>query len=110
MNMRMEKIKRSILDIDIVLTGTILVRYKQCGKVNCRCMKDKKHLHGPYHIWTRKEKGKTVTKTLTPIQAKYCQHAFENIKKLNNYIEAWKKSSIKYIEDISDSNRRKIEK
>ena len=44
MNIKMGKIKKSITDIDFIVTGTILTRYKQCGKVNCRCMKDTKHL------------------------------------------------------------------
>jgi hypothetical protein len=104
MNNKMEKVKKSITDIDYILTGTILTSYKQCGKVNCRCMKDVKQLHGPYYIWTRKEKGKTVTKTLTLLQAKKCRQAIKNMKKLNVYIESWKKRSIKYIDSISDKN------
>ena len=64
-------------------------------------MKNREYWHGPYYIWTRKENGKTVTKTLTQKQAKYVKKAFFNMKKINQYLEKWKAASLKNLENIS---------
>lgn len=98
MNLKIQKAK--IIQLDWILKGSVLKQYKQCGKINCLCMKNRKYWHGPYYIWTRKEKGKTVTKTLTHKQAKYVQNAFLNIKKINQYLEKWKTASLKNLENI----------
>lgn len=97
----MQKIKDKINKLDWILVGTILKQYKQCGRKYCRCMKDNKYRHGPYYVWTRKENGKTITKTLTAEQAKECRRAFQNMKILNKYIKSWRNKSLKYIDDIS---------
>ena len=43
------------------LPGTLADRMTRCGRPNCRCHADPPRLHGPYHQWTRKKDGKTVT-------------------------------------------------
>lgn len=102
MSVKIQKIKNKIVQLDWVLKGTVTKQYKRCGKKNCVCTKnDKKNWHGPYFIWTRKEKGKTITKTLTKEQVKQIKKDFQNMKKLNQYIEKWKKLSIDNLEKIS---------
>jgi hypothetical protein len=98
--MKYQEIKEKIKKLNCILVGTVLKKFKKCGRKNCKCMKDQEYLHGPYFIWTRKEKGKTVTKTITQKQAKECHKAFKNMKILNSYVEGWKKESIEYIEQI----------
>jgi Family of unknown function (DUF6788) len=39
-------------------------------------------LHGPYYSWTRKINGKTVTRTLTPDQARRYQPWFDDARQL----------------------------
>jgi hypothetical protein len=41
-----------------LLKGTLVVRYKVCGKPGCRCMKEGKK-HGPYVYLSRSVGGKT---------------------------------------------------
>ena len=98
MNPKTQKAK--IIQIDWILKGSVLKQYKQCGKLNCLCMKNREYWHGPYYIWTRKENGKTVTKTLTQKQAKYVQKAFLNMKKLNQYLKKWKNASLRNLKYI----------
>ena len=90
----MNKIKKQIVELEFILTGTIIKRHGPCGKANCRCALDKKNWHGPYYIWTRKENGKTVTQSLSATQAQFCKKAIRNMKKLNTLIESWKQESI----------------
>ncbi len=95
----MDKIKRQINNLDDILLGSITKRYGTCGKKNCRCHIDLKNRHGPYYIWTRKENGKTITKSLTKDQFKMCKKAISNMKRLQRYIEMWKIESIKKLEN-----------
>ena len=50
------------------LPGTLIERTMTCGRATCRCKADPPRLHGPYHQWTRKISGKTVTRNLTDDQ------------------------------------------
>jgi hypothetical protein len=92
--------KEQIINLDYILTGSIMIKYGPCGKVNCRCAQDKKLWHGPYYIWTRKENGKTITQSLSKAQAKFCKKAINNMQKLKAKIERWKKESIEVMNDI----------
>src|ERR1035437_4068485 len=56
--------------LDYALPGTLARRFMRCGKTNCRCKSDPPTLHGPYLHWTRTVAGKTVTRSLTPDQAR----------------------------------------
>ena len=96
----MDSVKKHINSLDNILVGTLGKRYGQCGKKNCRCTKNKKYWHGPYYIWTRKEDGKTITKSLSRKQAEYCQKAIKNMSKLKKNIEEWKMSSLIEMENI----------
>jgi len=51
-----------------ILPGTLTERMTRCGRANCRCHAGPPRLHGPYHQWTRKVNGKTVTRILTDDQ------------------------------------------
>jgi hypothetical protein len=53
-----------LADVPYALPGTLATRKAQCGRENCRCHASPPQLHGPYHKWTRKEKGTTVTRIL----------------------------------------------
>ena len=46
--------------------GTLVGRYRKCGKSYCHCAKDGDPGHGPSWSLTRKINGKTVTKIIHP--------------------------------------------
>jgi len=95
-----EELKRKITSMDTILQGTVLKQYKACGKKNCRCGRDTQYWHGPYWVWTRKEKGKTITKTLKDRnQVKMIQKAFKNMQQINQILGKWKGLSLKVLED-----------
>ncbi len=68
--------------IGFAMPGTLLERTMTCGKPNCRCHADPPRLHGPYHQWTRKINGKTVTCNLTDQQADRYRPWFDNARRL----------------------------
>lgn len=97
----MKAAKDKIANLDYIVTGTIMKKYGPCGKEGCRCVDAKKNWHGPYYIWTRKEKGKTITKSLTAAQEQLCRKAISNMQKLKTQIERWKRESATAIEKKS---------
>jgi len=106
-------LKRKIDKLGFISTGSVMKVYKTCGNTNCRCHKDKKARHGPYNIWTRKVKSKTITRTLTNEQAKLAQKCINNMRKVEGILQQMKDLSVKYIESyennfIVDRNREKV--
>jgi hypothetical protein len=100
MSVTIQALKRKITSMDVILQGTLLRQYKRCGKRNCRCRKDEKYWHGPYWIWTRKEKGKTITKNVkNREQVEIVKKAFKNMKEIHQILEEWKSFSLKTLED-----------
>ena len=100
MNSKIQSLKNKILAKDWILQGTLLEQYKQCGKKNCRCHQDKQYWYGPYWIWTRKEKGKTITKILNKRQVQIFKKSLKNLKEINLLIEKWKNLSLLDLEKI----------
>jgi hypothetical protein len=46
--------------------GSLVERYRSCGKPGCRCAKQGARGHGPSWSLTREVAGKTVTKVIPP--------------------------------------------
>ena len=68
--------------VGFALPGTLTERMTRCGHPGCRCHADPPRLHGPYHQWTRKKDGKTVTRILTDDQLADYQPWFDNQRRL----------------------------
>ena len=94
--MKYAELKKKILGVGYICKGSIVPSYRKCGKAYCRCAKarDKKEMHGPYLLWTRKIKSKTVTKKLSENQALLCNEFIQNSRKLDEILEQMKKLSV----------------
>ena len=79
---RAQQIARQLAQVGFVLPGTLAERRTRCGRANCHCHADPPVLHGPYHQWTRKVAGKTVTRLLTDDQLADYQPWFDNQRRL----------------------------
>jgi hypothetical protein len=76
-----------------LLRGSLVERYKRCGKPNCKCTKGKGH--GPYYYLSISVYGKSPIMTYVPIELKKLVE-----ESLNNY-----KETQAAIEKICDINR-----
>ncbi len=89
---RLEQRHRALLaelvEIGLVLRGSIGHRLARCGQPGCRCKADPPELHGPYYVWTRKVAGKTVTVHLTAEHAARCQEWNGNMRRLDRLVKA----------------------
>ena len=92
-------LKRKIEKIGFICTGSVMSVFKTCGNSNCICHKDKKARHGPYNIWTRKVKSKTVTRTLTNEQAKLCRKCIQNMRDVEVILKEMRDLSVQRIEN-----------
>jgi len=75
-------IAAAIAEIGFALPGTLTERPMRCGHPSCRCHADPPALHGPYHQWTRKVAGTTVTRFLSDDQLADYSDWFDNQRRL----------------------------
>lgn len=63
--------------------GTVLHQVHVCGKPSCGSVKDRRRRHGPYYVWTRKVRGKTVTRMLTEAEGRLYTAWIQNRRRLD---------------------------
>ena len=80
------RIARELAALGFALPGTLTDRMTRCGYPGCRCHADPPRLHGPYHQWTRKISGKTVTRILSDDQLADYQPWFGNHRRLRELV------------------------
>src|SRR6201986_659921 len=81
---QVRRIARELAALGFALPGTLADRKTRCGSPRCRCHADPPRLHGPYHQWTRKINGKTVTRILNDDQLADYQPWFDNQRRLRD--------------------------
>lgn len=90
-----EQLKKEFLSVGFICVGSVSAVYHQCGKQNCRCHNDPASRHGPYSLWTRKIKGKTISRFLNEEKAQECKDWIANQRKLQNIIKRMQELSKK---------------
>jgi len=85
---------------DFGLHGSVTKHYMRCGHAGCRCMSEPPALHGPYHDWTRRVDGKTVTVRLTEAQAGIIQAWIPNMRRVEGIVSEMEKLTLKAVKLI----------
>ena len=65
---RRDELKTALGDVGDLRPGSLVERYRRCGKPNCHCAAEDAAGHGPSWSLTREVDGKTVTNVI-PAQA-----------------------------------------
>jgi hypothetical protein len=99
---RIEEIKRQILEIELVVAGTLVRRTKVCSKPGCRCATDPEARHGPYFEWGRIERGRRTSTTVTPEKAHHLKHALRDRRRLRTLLQRWEQESARAIDASAD--------
>jgi hypothetical protein len=84
---RYRDLARQLADIGLIASGSITSRYTRCASPGCRCHADPPRPHGPYWQHTAKVNGKTMTRRLTPGQARQYQEWIANDRHLRAIID-----------------------
>jgi hypothetical protein len=95
---RYTTLQNQLAQIGCICNGTVMQLYRKCGKPGCGCREDPQMRHGPYYIWTRKENGKTVTRSLSKEYAERCTEYIRNSRKMENILGEMKTVSTRIIE------------
>lgn len=91
-----------LAQLGFALPGTLLERSHVCGKRGCRCMAEPPRPHGPFHQWTRKIAGKTVTRRLTEEQVASFGPWFDNARRARELLAELEALSLGIVERDGD--------
>jgi hypothetical protein len=64
LEMKRDKLRKELATIGDLRPGSLIARYRKCGKANCHCAREGDPGHGPSWSLTHKVRGKTVTKII----------------------------------------------
>jgi len=92
---RYRELAEGLAEIGLISSGSITRRYTRCGTPGCRCHADPPQPHGPYHQWTAKVNGKTVTRRLTDQEAKLYQEWIANDRRMRRLIKQMRQIAAK---------------
>lgn len=95
---RLAEISKELSSIGLSVPGSLTIRSYRCGKAGCSCHSDESKQHGPYISWTRKIRGKTVTRLLSPEQFDEYQQYFDNAKRLRELVREIEAISLEIVE------------
>lgn len=102
---RYSQIKAELLALGFVCVGSLQTRHLECGKPSCRCHQDPANRHGPYHYWTRKHQGRTVSVLVGDDDAVLYREWIENNRTLDRTLREMRKVSARALA-LSTERRR----
>ena len=100
---RIARIKDKVREMDYVCSGTLVHRWKVCGKAVCRCHRDPEARHGPYYEWGYMEGGRQVHRVVSPEQARLLRSAIKNYRTIRGLLRAWEAESARLIKLQTES-------
>jgi hypothetical protein len=95
---RYSRLKAELQELGYVCVGSVQSRRLPCGNPGCRCHTAEHYRHGPYHYWTRKVGGKTVSAALTADQLALYRTWIENNRTLSRIVRQMREVSARAIE------------
>lgn len=81
---RRNEIREELASVGDLRPGSLVGRYRKCGKPNCHCAEEEGGGHGPSWSLTRKVDGKTVTKIIPPGAVSQTQEQIVEYRRLRN--------------------------
>ncbi len=81
------RLKARLRQVGFICEGSLVERWMRCGKPNCACARNDAKKHGPYFQLSWKEKGKTVSRRLSPAHAALYRQWVANRQRLESLIE-----------------------
>ena len=79
---RRNEIRAELSSIGDLRPGSLVGRYRKCGKPNCHCATEVGGGHGPSWSLTRRVGGKTVTRIIPPSAVAQTQEQIAEYKRL----------------------------
>jgi hypothetical protein len=92
---RIAELREKIAAYDYVCSGTLTHRTMRCGKPTCRCQRDPAARHGPYYYWARLERGRLVSRLLSPTQAHMIRSAIAHFREIRVLLRRWEGETLR---------------
>ena len=83
---RRNEIRAELASIGDLRPGSLVGRYRKCGKPNCHCAAEESDGHGPSWSLTRQVGGKTVTRIIPPSAVPQTQEQIAECRRLRRLI------------------------
>ena len=81
---RRDEIKAKIAQVEDLRPGSLVERYRQCGKPTCHCAREGDAGHGPSWSLTREVAGKTITTVIPAAAVETTRHQVAEYKRLRS--------------------------
>jgi hypothetical protein len=104
------EIIKSITNLSVFRPGTLIERYRKCGKPNCHCAKIEAKGHGPQWSLTRAKKGKTITKIIPTDAVTETKKQIVEYQKFTQYVSQLVDVNTKICDELLTSNKEQISK
>jgi hypothetical protein len=75
------KLQLALSQMDDLRPGSLVDRFRRCGKPTCHCAKPDSPGHGPSYSLTREVGGKTVTKIIPPSAVEQTKRQIDEYKR-----------------------------
>lgn len=95
---RYRELAAQLATIGLIHSGSLTRRYTRCATPGCKCHADPPQPHGPYHQWTAKVNGKTVTRRLSASEAELYEEWIANDRQLRDLIQQMRQIAAKATE------------
>ena len=83
---RRDEIREKLASIGHLRPGSLVGRYRKCGKPNCHCATDEGSGHGPSWSLTRRVGGKTVTRVIPASAVAQTQEQIAEYQRLRRLV------------------------
>ena len=103
---RRDELRAELASIGDLRSGSLVKRYRKCGKKECRCARPGARGHGPVWSLTRKVKGKTVTQVIPPAAVERTQAQIAECRRLRLLIAQLIDASDRLCAERIDSEKR----
>jgi hypothetical protein len=85
---RCEALKRQLSEVAELRPGSLVERYRRCGKANCHCAQPGARGHGPCFSLTRTVEGKTVTHVIAADGVEQTRRQLEEYRRFRALVHA----------------------
>ena len=89
--------------------GSLVGRYRRCGKPTCHCAQEGDRGHGPSWSLTRAVKGKTVTKIVRPDAVEATREQIGRYHELQRLLHQFTEVNVKICDVLLDSDSHELD-
>ena len=97
---RIQGIRASLGEFELLCSGTLSQRMMKCGKPNCGCATDPAARHGPYYQWVRTRAGKPTARYVSEQQAQILRQAIDNYRQVKKMLRDWEENTERLIDAV----------